>query len=301
MGHARSLLKRLVLPAWNRGHWLARRVAQYGEAVRRGRVERCAVCGRRAAMLYHRGVIPDRLVEVWGISPRLAEAFARKESCNCNWCGAKLRARRLAETILTTFPCGATRARSITEWVQRPEARALCIAEINRIDGLHEQLCKLPFVSSSDFQPDALPGAVIEGVRSEDLERLTYAESSFDLVLTSESLEHVSDLTRALDEIHRVLKPGGWHIFTIPWLPHVASTFARTVRQPDGTLTHRAPEIRHPGGDAGYLVFTEIGRDFPELVAQSGFEVRLQFGPPTDDDVAQVFATQKPVEPKARG
>ena len=49
---------------------------------------------------------------------------------------------------------------------------------------------------------------------------------SFDLVLTSETLEHVPDLAAASREIRRVLVPGGRHIFTIPLLPDVPRTFA---------------------------------------------------------------------------
>ena len=67
-----------------------------------------------------------------------------------------------------------------------------------------------------------MPGSIVDGFRSEDLTRLTYSDASFDLVLTSETLEHVPDLEAALREIRRVLVPGGRHIFTIPQLPSCA-------------------------------------------------------------------------------
>ena len=57
-------------------------------------------------MLYRRRVIPPRLEELWGLSPRLAEALARKESCDCSACGAKLRCRRIAEAVLALYPVG---------------------------------------------------------------------------------------------------------------------------------------------------------------------------------------------------
>jgi len=247
-------------------------------------------------MLFRRRVIPRRLEELWGLSPRLAEALARKESSDCAHCGAKLRARRMARVILELHPVGTppAPARSLASWAQDGHIHQLRIAEINRIEGLHEQLAGLPALQASDYQPGAFPGEIVDGVRSEDLTRLTYPDECFDLVLTSESLEHVPDLAAALREIHRVLSHGGRHIFTIPVLPTVARTFARTKIRPDGSLENRATPICHPGGDAGYPVFTEFGADLPAILQESRFEVSVHFGPTSDDDLAQVYVCRKP-------
>ncbi len=170
------------------------------------------------------------------------------------------------------------------------------IAEINRIEGLHEQLVELPGLAYSDFQPGAEPGAVVDGAPSEDLTRLTYPDCGFDLVLTSETLEHVPDLGEGLSEIRRILVPGGRHIGTVPILPGVARTFTRALLRPGGDLEDLAQRICHPGGDVGYPVFTELGTDFPEIVEAAGFEVEVRFGPVTEDDLAQVHVWRKPIE-----
>ncbi len=289
-------LKRILVPCWNTAHrygWVAH---DYLEAVGHCRFERCVVCGRFRPMLYRRRVIPRRLEELWGLSPRLAEALARKESSDCAHCGAKLRCRRIAQVLLTLFPVGTppAPARSLAEWVEHPESQALRVAEINRIDGLHNPLGRLPRFTSSDYHPGTTPGAIIGGVRSEDLTRLTYSDASFDLVLTSETLEHVPDLDAALREIRRVLAPGGRHIFTIPVLPQTSKTFPRAVVLPDGSVQDRAPRIAHPGGDWGYPVFTEFGADFPERLRHAGLNVEIFFGPTRDDDLAQVYVCRVP-------
>jgi SAM-dependent methyltransferase len=289
-------LKRILVPCWNAAHrsgWIAR---DYLDAVGHGRFERCVVCGRFGPMLYRRRVIPRRLEELWGLSPTMAEALARKESSDCAHCGAKLRCRRIARVVLRLYPVGnpPSPARSLAEWVECPESRALRVAEINRIDGLHDQFSQLPRFSGSDHHPDATPGCIVGGVRSEDLTRLTYPDACFDLVLTSETLEHIPDLDAALREIRRVLAPGGRHIFTIPLLPHTPTTFARAVVLPDGTVEERAPRIAHPGGDWGYPVFTEFGADLPERLRHAGFEVGVCFGPTRDDDLAQVYVCRVP-------
>ena len=289
-------LKRLLIPGWNAAHqygWVAR---DYLEAVTHRRLETCTVCGRFRPMLYRRRVIPRRLEELWGLSPRLAEALARKESCDCASCGAKLRCRRLARPCWRSTPSAPPCPVAVAGPLGRiPGDSRLRVAEINRIDGVHDVVRRLPHFAASDYQPGAAPGSIIDGVRSEDLTKLTYPDDSFDLVLTSESLEHVPDLDAALIEIRRVLVPGGRHVFTVPLLPQTERTFPRAIVRPDGSVEDRAPRICHPGGDWGYPVFTEFGADLPELLRRAGFEVDVLFGPIHEDDIAQVYVCRKPL------
>jgi len=288
-------VKRFLIPIWNEGHRIGWLVRDYLSAILHGSWDHCSVCGGTALMLYRRRIIPPKLVTLWGLSPEVAEALARKESSHCSNCGAQLRARRLAEVLLKVYPGRDGKPhRSIQSWVLDDSIRRLTIAEINKVDGLHDQLSQLPGLNYSDFSPDTEPGTIADGVRSEDLTRLTYPDESFDLVVTSESLEHVPDLDKALAEIRRVLKPGGRHVFTIPQIPGVPTTFPRTIIRPDGTREDWWTPICHPGGDVGYPVFTEFGEDFPNLLEQAGFEVEVFFGPNREDDLAQVYSARKP-------
>jgi SAM-dependent methyltransferase len=54
---------------------------------------------------------------------------------------------------------------------------------------------------------DIQPGPNVD--RIEDIHRLTFADESVGTIVAFETLEHVADPIRALQEIHRVLKPGG--------------------------------------------------------------------------------------------
>ena len=289
-------IKAPLVAAWNEAHRVGRLAGDYASAIAKNRRELCSVCGEKRLMLYRRRVIPPRLVELWGLSARQAEALARKESCDCSGCGAKLRARRLASVLLDLYPTAGGRAQDLRAWARSDEAGRLRIAEINRIDGLHEALRDLAHFHPSDFIPDAHRGSYVRGVRHEDLDALSYEDERFDLVLTSETLEHVPDLGRALAEIRRVLAPGGYHIFTAPVSPHVPATFPRARLRSDGSVEELATPIRHPGGDVGYPVFTELGTDFPDILRDAGFEAEVRFGPVSDDDLAQVYICRKPTD-----
>ncbi len=284
-------LKWFLVSGWNAAHrfgWLAYDMLN---AIGHGRFERCTVCGRFRPMLYRRRIIPRRLEERWGISPRQAQAFARKESCHCTHCGANLRCRRIAQVVLNLYPVGTppAPAPSIVDWVECAEIRRLRIAEINRIEGLHDPLAHLPGFVGSDYQPDLAPG-VVEGTRSEDLTKLTYPGASFDLVLTSETLEHVPDLEAALSEIRRVLAPGGRHIFTVPLLPQdildVSPGSAPARRNGRGSRPADRPSLAATGATPSSPSSAPI---FQTCYGKRDFEVDSFFGPTHDDDMAQVY------------
>jgi len=62
----------------------------------------------------------------------------------------------------------------------------------------------------------------LTGVLRADATRLPFPDASFDVVITSEVLEHIQDDVAAIAEMARVLKPGGRFAATVPaWGPEV--------------------------------------------------------------------------------
>jgi SAM-dependent methyltransferase len=62
--------------------------------------------------------------------------------------------------------------------------------------------------------------ARFKGVLRGDATKLPFADNSFDVVITSEVLEHIQDDVAAIAEMVRVLKPGGHFAATVPaWFP----------------------------------------------------------------------------------
>ena len=63
------------------------------------------------------------------------------------------------------------------------------------------------FNAASYIGCDIRPGPGVD--RIEDVHRLTFADESVGTVICLETLEHVTDPIRAVQEMHRVLRPGG--------------------------------------------------------------------------------------------
>lgn len=125
-------------------------------------------------------------------------------------------------------------------------------------------------VTTSFYLPGVPPGQTRDGMRSEDLEHLTFADESFDVVVTQDVLEHVLRPALALAEIARVLRPNGVHVFTVPYSPH-NPTVARAQPGHDGEMVLLAPAHYHgdPLDPSGVLVVTDWGLDLPDLVDQA--------------------------------
>lgn len=97
-----------------------------------------------------------------------------------------------------------------------------------------------------------------------DLLDLPYGAGSFDVVICSHVLEHVSDDRRALREIRRVLRHDGRAILMSP----IDQACSSTIEDPSVTT----PEQRHHiYGQHDHL--RRYGRDFGERVAEQGFNV----------------------------
>jgi glycosyltransferase involved in cell wall biosynthesis len=112
------------------------------------------------------------------------------------------------------------------------------------------------------------------GYRSEDLEKQTFHDEFFDIVVTQDVMEHIFDAGAAFRDIHRTLKPGGAHIFTTPLINKNKSTQQWAKRLPDGTIDYLKPPEYHgnPMSSEGSLVTWHWGLDIVDVIqrAQGG-------------------------------
>jgi SAM-dependent methyltransferase len=126
------------------------------------------------------------------------------------------------------------------------------------------------------YFPDVSSGSIHRGFRSENLERQTFPDQSFDLVVTQDVFEHIFHPGDAFREIARTLKPRGAHVFTVPWYKDKPTLVRAT--EADGMIEHlRAPDYHiNPIDKSGSLVVTEWGSDLCDFIRnESGLETMV--------------------------
>ncbi|HPN86700.1 MAG: Demethylrebeccamycin-D-glucose O-methyltransferase [Deltaproteobacteria bacterium ADurb.Bin022] len=67
---------------------------------------------------------------------------------------------------------------------------------------------------SMDTQPDARSKDYLVSIA--DINRLPFANASFDCIICSEVLEHIPDHQKAIQELDRILKPNGTLVVSVP-------------------------------------------------------------------------------------
>jgi len=208
------------------------------------RLQVCRVCGGRQFRTQQ--ILWPSLVEAWQLAPHEAEYINRQQGKYCTQCGANLRSMVLAQAILNHVGYEGC----LTEFVASRTAKRLTVLEVNRAGNLTAVLA-------------AMPGHVLREYPECDMMRLDVPGGSVDLVVHSDTLEHVEDPVRGLSECRRVLSPGGACCFTVPIVVD------RLSRSRAGL-----PDCHHGAAEktrSDLTVRTEFGYDVWKYVIAAGF------------------------------
>lgn len=97
-----------------------------------------------------------------------------------------------------------------------------------------------------------------------DICNLPFKDNNYDIILCNHVLEHIPDDTKAIQELYRVMKPGGYGVFQIPQDLGLATTFE------DDTITDKAERAKIFGQYDHVRIY---GRDFFDKLRSFGFTV----------------------------
>lgn len=97
-----------------------------------------------------------------------------------------------------------------------------------------------------------------------DICNLPFRDNSYDVILCNHVLEHIPDDTKAMQELHRVLKPGGMGIFQIP------QDLSREKTFEDDSITDPKQRAEIFGQYDHVRVY---GRDYFDKLREIGFTV----------------------------
>jgi SAM-dependent methyltransferase len=209
----------------------------------------CCVCGELAPFVAR--------VSEWG---------SVRESMHCASCQSSSRKRHVVRVLLDLF---APNARCLAQ--AKPALSELSVYSAVSNDHLHYILgTDNPNFVCSEYFPDVEEGREKQGIICQNLERLSFANNRFDVVITEDVFEHVRRPTKAFAEVRRVLKRGGRHIFTIPFM------FDRKTLQrveTDGAEdVHILPPAYHLDTLRNkVLVYTDFGYDLFDTLNSLGF------------------------------
>jgi SAM-dependent methyltransferase len=124
------------------------------------------------------------------------------------------------------------------------------------------------------YDPEFNPGKIKQGAeprKYSDIQQLSFAEATFDLIIASEVFEHVREDVKGFQEVYRTLKPEGTFILTVPYDHQRAQTEVRVEVQGDRDI-FLAPPHYH-GGSGATLEYRQYGRDLLERLRAVGFTV----------------------------
>jgi SAM-dependent methyltransferase len=97
-----------------------------------------------------------------------------------------------------------------------------------------------------------------------DICSLPFKDNEFDVILCNHVLEHIPDDTKAMQELYRILKPGGMGIFQIP------QELSRAVTYADDTITDAKQRAEIFGQYDHVRIY---GRDYFDKLRSIGFTV----------------------------
>lgn len=238
----------------------------------------CNICGQYTCFRYYELIKADsdlaRSCE-WD-----ADVTQTINACNtliCSWCRSKFRVRAATDVLLKSF--GDGKYRNLPQLISdlNRDINGHKILETASTDGIFSKYENQTFLTKTEYFPEIPRGKMHQGIRSEDLQALTFSDNYFDVIVSLDVFEHIANPWIAFKELLRVLKPQGTAIITTPIDSRLKHTKVRAEWQ-DNKLIHHSPAAYHldPLRKDGILVFTEFGMDLVQELQKQNIHAHLK-------------------------
>lgn len=204
----------------------------------------CSVCS--FDVFEHKDVLWESLIREWQLAPHEVEYMNKQQGYSCTQCYANLRSMALAKGITSSYQFNG----DLSQFVESKLANSLKVLEINPAGSLTPTLNKMKCHQLISY-PEI------------DMMQMEIEDNAYDLVIHSDTLEHIENPVIALSECRRILKDDGLCIFTVPIVVD------RLSRSRAGL-----PDSFHGVADTAkddFIVHTEFGMDVWQYVLKAGF------------------------------
>lgn len=212
----------------------------------------CNVCGRHVMFLCF-------------------DAGDAREQLLCPMCRSNSRKRHVVQRLLLELGGGHKSLRALSS-----DGLSRDVYSAEARDPIWRYLRHDSRFRSSEYLENVARGAKVHGtVTCQDLEHLTYADNSLDVVITEDVFEHIRYPLRGWSEVLRVLRSGGVHIFTVP-IRFDRLTLERVAPReegPDVLLTE--PEYHGDRLRGRIVAYRTFGYDMFEELNRLGFHTTL--------------------------
>ena len=222
------------------------------------------------------GVLPLKCIVCGNVVAHNIKNENLREDCNCIVCRSSNRIRQLSYVLITSVLQKRPLLSSLKSFSRRDD---LAVYHTEAKGPIHDSLCKMKnYVCSEYFGHEYKSGSVVNGILNQDLQNLSFADNSFDIVISSEVFEHIPNAYKAFREVYRVLKPGGRHVFTVPFESTRFEDSIRAILDENGNLQYLAkPEYHYDPlkPKEGILVYQIFSLEMMVKLSKIGFITNL--------------------------
>jgi len=131
-------------------------------------------------------------------------------------------------------------------------------------------------VGSEYLGSGLIPGEIRRGIRHEDMTNLSFPDQSLEYYLSFECFEHIPSYSKAITEVYRTLKPGGYFLGSFPFDRNTYANLIKATMDDSGNIIyHTEPEYHGDPvntGGPGILCYTIFGWEVLDEFRKAGFQ-----------------------------